>query len=135
MLRTVQLAAIAIVASITAWALLATTAQQAAAQSGPLYINAVDLDIVPAQFDKFIALIKANGAASVKEPGCREFNIVVSQKEPHHVFLFEVYDNAAALDAHRTTEHFKTYQAGSAGIVAKREVRGFSSVAMNTKSK
>jgi autoinducer 2-degrading protein len=79
--------------------------------------------------------VKENGAASVKEPGCREFNISVSEKDPNHVFLFEVYDNAAALEAHRATDHFKKYAATVKEMVAKREIRVFSSVAFNSKGK
>ena len=33
------------------------------------YINAVELDIVPAEYEKFKAAILENAAASVKEPG------------------------------------------------------------------
>jgi quinol monooxygenase YgiN len=67
------------------------------------------------------------------EPGCREFNVAVSQKDPNHVFIFEVYDNAMAHDAHRQTDHFKKYSETTKDMVAKREVRSFSSVAMNKK--
>lgn len=55
------------------------------------YINAVDIDIVPGPIDNFLAALKENGAASVHEPGCRAFNIAVSQKDANHVFVFEVY--------------------------------------------
>ena len=58
------------------------------------YINAIELDIVPAEFEKFKAAILENAAASVKEPGCRQFNVLVEESNPHHVFLYEVYDNA-----------------------------------------
>ena len=133
MLKSVSLGTTAIALAVAAWMLLPMPSQKAAAQSGPLFINAVELDIVPAEFDKYMAAIKENGAAAVKEPGCREFNITVSQKDPHHVLLFEVYDNAAALDAHRTTEHFKKYQAATKDMVAKRNVQVYSSVAMNMK--
>ena len=100
------------------------------AQSG-LLINVVNFDIVPAQFDTFIALAKVNGAATPQDPGAHEFNIVVSQTDPHHVMFYEVYDNAAALDAHRATEHFKTYAAGTKDMVANRMVDQLSSVGMN----
>jgi autoinducer 2-degrading protein len=133
MVKSVARSSIAIAIAVTAWLLLPMRSEQATAQSGPLYINVVDLDIVPAEMDKFMAAIKENGAAAVKEPGCREFNIAVSPKDPNHVLLFEVYDNAAALDAHRATDHFKKYQTTTANMVAKRDVRGFSSVAMNMK--
>ena len=126
-------------ASLTAMAIIAAAlcpaiqSEPAAAQSTGLYVNAVDLDIVPAEMDKYMAAIKENGAAAVTEPGCREFNITVQASNPNHVFLFEVYDNEAALQAHRATPHFKKYQAATANMVAKREVRAFTSVAMNTK--
>jgi quinol monooxygenase YgiN len=123
----------AITLGIIAWLLLPIRTEHAAAQSAPLYVNLVELDIVPAEMDKFMVAIKENGAASVKEPGCRVFNIAVSSKDPNHVLLFEVYDNAAALDAHRTTDHLKKYQAATANMVAKRDVRVFSLAAMNMK--
>ena len=41
------------------------------------------------------------------------------------------YDNAAALDAHRATEHLKTYAAGTKDMVANRKVDQLSSVGMN----
>jgi len=133
-LKSITIAVIATGISAGAWILLSTSSRLAAAQTGPLYINLVELDIVPAEIDKFMEAIKENGAAAVKkEPGCREFNVIVSEKDPHHVLLFEVYDNAAALEAHRATDHFKKYQAAVANMVAKREARAFSSMAMNTK--
>jgi quinol monooxygenase YgiN len=100
----------------------------------PLYVNAVDIDVVPGQIENYLAALKENGAAAVQtEPGCREFNITVSQNDPNHVFIFEVYDNAAALDAHRQTDHFKKYAATTKAMVAKREAHPLSSVAMNAK--
>jgi quinol monooxygenase YgiN len=50
------------------------------------------------------------------------------------VFIYEVYDSAAALEAHRATDHFKKYAAATAKMVAKREVRAMTSVAFNYKS-
>jgi (4S)-4-hydroxy-5-phosphonooxypentane-2,3-dione isomerase len=105
------------------------------AQSGPFYINAVDIDVVPGQIDAYLAALKENGAAAVHEPGCHEFNITISPKDPNHVFLFEVYDNDAAFQAHRATDHFKKYAATTKDMIAKRDARMFSSVAMNRKEK
>ena len=108
---------------------------KAVAQSGPFYINAVDIDVVPGQIDAYLAALKENGAAAVHEPGCHEFNITVSPKDPNHVFIFEVYDNAGAFEAHRATDHFKKYAATTKDMVAKRDARAFTSVAMNSKGK
>lgn len=80
---------------VTALVLLPTPGHRASAQSGPFLINAVEYDVVPGQVDNFLAALKENGAASVKEPGCREFNVSVSQKDPNHVLIYEVYNDAA----------------------------------------
>jgi (4S)-4-hydroxy-5-phosphonooxypentane-2,3-dione isomerase len=81
----------------------------AAAQAGGVYVNAIDLVIIPSEMAKYVEAIKENAANAVKEPGCREFNVLVMPNRPNHVFLFEVYDNEAALAAHRNTEHL-TFQ-------------------------
>jgi (4S)-4-hydroxy-5-phosphonooxypentane-2,3-dione isomerase len=132
MLKSVAITGVVLLAAI-AVVLLPIRNHEAAAQSGPLLINAVEYDVVPGQVDNFLAALKENGAASVKEPGCREFDVAVSQKDANHVFILEVYDNAAAAEAHTATEHFKKYKAATAGMTTKREARSYSSVAMNMK--
>ena len=123
------IAAILFVAS----SMLLMPSADAQAQSAPLYINAVDIDVVAGQVDNYLAALKENAAMAVKEPGCREFDITVSQKDPNHVFIFEVYDSAAALDAHRQTDHYKKYAATTKDMVAKRESHPLSSFSMNMK--
>jgi autoinducer 2-degrading protein len=135
MLKSITIARAAVALFVAALVLLPTRGYEAAAQSGPLQVNVVDYDILPGQIDAYLAALKENAAASVQEPGCREFNILVSQKDPNHVLIFEVYDDAAAAQAHRETDHFKKYAATIKDMFAKRDARGFSSVAMNMKGK
>jgi autoinducer 2-degrading protein len=133
MVKSIVMSGAAFALSVTA-CVLPSLCDEALAQSAPLYVNAVDIDIVPGQIDNYLAALKENGAASVKEEsGCRAFEITVSQKDPNHVFIFEVYDNAAALDAHRQTDHFKKYAATTKDMVAKRDPHPLSLVAMNLK--
>jgi autoinducer 2-degrading protein len=126
-----SVAAIALIAA--AAALLPLPGRDAAAQSAGVYINAVDLDIAPSEMAKFIEAVKENGEFAVKEPGCREFNITVLANNPNHVFLYEVYDNEAALTTHRNGEHFKKFQAATANMVTGRNVRAMSLIAFNAK--
>jgi autoinducer 2-degrading protein len=123
----------AVALSVMAFVMLPMRSDRGVAESGPLKVNAVDIDVVPGQIDNYLAALKENGAATVGEPGCREFDILLSQKDPNHVLIFEVYNDAAAAQAHRETDHFKKYAATTKDMVAKREARGFSSVAMNMK--
>jgi len=118
----------ALALSVTLCVLSPVRSDEALAQSAPLYVNAVDIDVVPG-----LAALKENAAASVHEPGCHDFFITVSQKDPNHVFIFEVYDNAAALDAHRQTDRFKKYAAAAKDMIAKRDAHPLSLVSMNMK--
>jgi hypothetical protein len=91
-------------------ALWQLSAREAGAQAGGLFINAVFLEINPADMPKYMEAIRENG-----------------------VFLYEVYDNAAALESHRQTAHFKKYAATTKDMVTKRDARPMTSVAMNSK--
>ena len=115
-------------------AFVSLPSSNAAAQSSEVYINAVELVIIPSEMPKFLEAIKENAANAVKEPGCREFNVSVLANRPNHVFLYEVYDNEAALNAHRATDHFKKFAAATANMVTGRNVRALSPVAFNSKA-
>jgi quinol monooxygenase YgiN len=132
-MRKSVLMSVAAIALIAAATLLPLPGRDAAAQSAGVYINAVDLDIVPSETAKFLEAVKENGEFAVKEPGCREFNITVLASNPNHVFLYEVYDNEAALNTHRMSEHFKKFQATTANMVSGRNVRAMSLIAFNSK--
>jgi len=134
MLRSIVLTT-AVALSVAAWLLVPARDQEAAAQSGKLFIAAVEYDVVPGKVDEFLAAVTENGAASVKEPGCREFDVAVSQTDPNHVFILEVYDNEDAQKSHVMTDHFKKYKAATAGMTTKRQEQRLWSVAMNLKGK
>jgi (4S)-4-hydroxy-5-phosphonooxypentane-2,3-dione isomerase len=132
MLRSISAVAATFAISATCLVLL-PPGQRVEAQSAGMFVNAVDLDIVPAERDSYLAALKENGAASVKEPGCKRFDIINLNSDPNHVFLYEVYDNEAALKAHRETDHFKKYAATTAKMVAKRDARQMTVIAANAK--
>ena len=46
------------------------------------------------------------------EPGCRMYVVHRSTTEPRRFFLYEQYDDMAALDAHRASPHFSRYVTG-----------------------
>jgi (4S)-4-hydroxy-5-phosphonooxypentane-2,3-dione isomerase len=129
----VSAAAIAILAAGTM--LLPAPGQRAAAQSAGMFVNAVDLDIVPAEREKYLAAITENGMAAAKEPGCRRFDILNLATDPNHFLLYEVYDNEAAFQAHRATDYFKKYAATTGAMVAKRDARPMSVIASNAQPK
>jgi len=100
----------------------------------PLLINLDEIDVVDGQLDKFKDAAKTHAAASVKDPGCREFDITVSQTKDNHVLLLSAFDDAAALAAHQATDHYKAFQAATKGIISASTAMPLSSVAMLTKA-
>ncbi len=47
--------------------------------------------------------------ASRKEPGCRLYIVHQHRDNPRRFFIYEQYDNEAAVQAHRDSPHFQTY--------------------------
>lgn len=46
-----------------------------------------------------------------KESGCRHFDVCRNPEEPNKFFLYELYDDAAAVDAHGKTDHYVAFRA------------------------
>jgi quinol monooxygenase YgiN len=100
----------------------------------PLLIDLDEIDVVDGQIDKFKDAAKTHAAASVKDPGCREFDITVSQTKDNHVLLLSAFDDAAALATHQATDHYKAFQAATKGIISASTATPLSSVAVLTKA-
>jgi quinol monooxygenase YgiN len=107
---------------------------QASAQTEPRQVaSLVELEIVPTELERFLEAVRENGAATIKEPGCRQYDIMQSATNPNQLVLYEVYENEAAVQAHRASEHFKKYMAATANLVSKRQSRPLASVARYAK--
>lgn len=62
--------------------------------------------------DEAVALFARLTDATRVEPGCRMYLAHRSTTDPRKFFLYEQYDNPAALDAHRAAPHFEQYAKG-----------------------
>jgi len=67
---------------------------------------AVTFVIKPGHEEKAIALFATLTEATRMEPGCRMYLAHRSTNDPRRFFLYEQYDDRAALDAHRASKHF-----------------------------
>ncbi len=47
-----------------------------------------------------------------EEPGCRMYQAHRSLSDPRRFFLYEQYDDQAAVDAHRASAHFEEFAKG-----------------------
>jgi quinol monooxygenase YgiN len=82
---------------------------------------AVTYVIKPGHEPEAIELFGKLTEATRAEPGCRMYLVHRSTAEPRRFFLYEQYDDQAALDAHRAAPHFARYAAG--GLFAILESR------------
>jgi autoinducer 2-degrading protein len=130
MLKSVVLPGAAVTLAAAAL-LLPPRGQEAVAQAAQPFVNVVDLEISPASMPKFLAALKDDGAATIKEPGTQEFVSSVGQNEKNHVFIFEVFDNSAAWDAHQKTAAYAKFIGITMMMIKTYDIRPFASVALN----
>jgi len=95
-----------------------------------MYAVTVVFQIKAEVVEDFLPLMIANAEASLKdEPGCRKFDVCTDPDRPGDVFLYELYDDADAFQAHLQTHHFKSFDAKVAGMIAQKTVRTYAKVA------
>jgi quinol monooxygenase YgiN len=83
----------------------------------------VQIRVRPERADSFMEKLRANAEAARREPGCRQFDILVDPADPMTVMLYEVYDNEEAFEAHQQGAAFKKYIAEAVPLLASRERR------------
>ena len=91
-----------------------------------MYVVTVEFDIKAEKLEAFRAQMIANATASrEKEPGCLQFDVCADPKQPERIFLYEVYTDRAAFDAHLAAEHFKIFDRTVAPWIASKAIRIF----------
>ena len=76
-------------------------------------VIAVDIVTKPGAAAAFSAVILTNARASRTEPGCRQFDVCTDPAAPDKVFLYEIYDDEAAFDAHMRAPHYLEFAAAA----------------------
>ena len=86
-----------------------------------MFVLSVDLRIKPENVESFIAKALENAAHSRKEPGCKQFEVLVDPKDNTRIMLYEVYKDEAAFEEHQKGAAFKKYVAEAVPLLASRE--------------
>ncbi len=88
-----------------------------------MFVVTVTFTINPEAWQKFLPLMTENARASTaNEPECHQFDVCTDPSTPHTVFLYEVYTDRAAFDAHLQTPHFKAFDAAVTDMIASKDV-------------
>ncbi len=85
------------------------------------FVLQVDIRILPESVDAFMQKLADNAEAARREPGCRQFDVVVDPKDRTHVMLYEVYVDEKAFEQHQQTSAFRKYLEKAVPLLASRE--------------
>lgn len=84
----------------------------------------VEFRIKSAHVAAFEAAITENARASREgEPGCRQFDVCRDPNDPQLFFLYELYNDQAAIDAHLRSAHFRAMDEQTANWIESKLVR------------
>jgi len=91
-----------------------------------MFAVTVTFRIHPDQMSAFLPLMVENARRSrTDEPGCQQFDIC---RDGDSVFLYEIYDDRAAFDAHLQTAHFLAFDGATQDMIASKEITLFPEV-------
>lgn len=86
------------------------------------FVLAARLTAAEGNEERVAELLPQLAAASREEPGCRHYLPCRDPESPRSFLIFEVYDDAAAFEAHGASEHFQTIAVGEMfGLLESRE--------------
>ena len=76
-----------------------------------MQVLSVSIQVKPEHAEEFVAAMLENARGSRTEPGNLRYDLLRDDDDPNHFLLYEVYRDAEALEAHRTTAHFQKWAA------------------------
>jgi (4S)-4-hydroxy-5-phosphonooxypentane-2,3-dione isomerase len=87
------------------------------------FVITVDFTLKSGAMAAFRKLVDKNARDScADEPGCQRFDVLVPVEPGDRVFLYEIYDDRAAFDAHLKTRHFDAFNRESEALIISKTV-------------
>ena len=84
----------------------------------------VKFTLKPGKAAAFRPLIIDNAVSSSRDESTgQQFQVLQDELNPEVIYLYEAYDNAAALDSHRDTPHFRRFIDSANDMIATREIQ------------
>ena len=72
----------------------------------------VKVRVKPQLRERFLEAIEVDALGSERaEPGCLRFNVLQDEGDENLYYFYEVYEDQAALEAHRTMPHYAVWRA------------------------
>lgn len=93
------------------------------------YAVCVTFQIRENWMEAFMPLMLGNARTSLsEEEGCLQFDVLTDPDRPNEVFLYELYSDRDAFDAHLRSGHFWAFDRAVADMIADKQVRTYGSV-------
>ncbi len=83
-----------------------------------MHVTLVKIAVKPECVDAFIAATRANHEGSIREAGCRRFDVLRNPENPSEFALYEAYAGAAEAAAHKQTAHYAAWRDAVADMMA-----------------
>ena len=94
-----------------------------------MFVVCVEFGLSEGAMDDFLPLMMEQAANSLsREADCHHFDVCRDPEGADTVFLYEVYTDAAAFQAHLQSDHFKSFDAAVGPMVASKKVRTWNRV-------
>lgn len=95
-----------------------------------MYAVCVKFDLKDGKTAGFMPLMRDNAQASLRtEDGCLQFDVLSDPDKPDTVFLYEIYADRAAFDFHLASDHFQSFDAETADMIAAKDIQTWTEVA------
>lgn len=69
-------------------------------------VTLVEINIKADKVDEFLTVFHANHLGAIKEPGNLRFDVLQDSNIPTKFFIYEAYEDEAAVAAHKKTPHY-----------------------------
>ena len=91
-----------------------------------MYVITVTFTIKSTHLTEFMTAMLENARTSLeKEEGCHQFDVSADPENPNVIFLYELYTDKSAFDAHLASAHFNNFNDKTANWLDTKEVRAF----------
>ena len=94
-----------------------------------MYVVSVEFKLHPQHAADFQTAVVINARTSVQdEPGCSQFDVCVAPDDATVIYLYEIYDDRAAFEAHLKTPHYAVFNTQVTPWVASKVIKVYSRV-------
>ena len=86
-----------------------------------MFVQLVHIRIKPGCVEQFLDVFRVNYEGTRREPGNYRFDVLQDPADANHFVVYEVFENEAAVDAHRQTDHYRRTTEGLKALMTTGE--------------